>query len=313
MKSWEWGTLNADKAEVGRRLEAMATPPYASLGLGPRGAWTRTEWLDGAAVEPPRQRFILAGDEPGSAGFTQFQASPWDTAILGRPVWRITVFQAWLPEAVGTLLRAINDSVPTDAYVFGRTAATTPGLESGLRAHGFRVVERLRAFGIASADWASPTQRLALEPLGVSDLPWAQDVAQRARNEEDRYHADPAVAPKADAFMRQWVQDGMAGFCDHAFKVKVQGRAAGIALWQGAKAVAPGLLSPAKLVLGAVDPDLQGHGAYTALTVGGAASMIQAGARHLLMTTQSGNLGAVKAWTNAGLRPLDDTVTFSRA
>lgn len=312
MKAWHWDSLGKEQAQAATWIERDAQAPYRALAFGADRDWIRTTWLRKTASPLGECAFWVAGDEPGDGGFTQWQPSPWDAAILGRAAYRITAFQAWRNGAAEALLQTVAQVVPSGAYVFGRADARTPGLTEALHNSGFQIVEHMLSFGTAVQDWKSKAPHLVLEPLTQEDSAWAEDLAQRARNNEDRYHADPVAAPFADAFMRQWVRDGLGGFCEHAFKIRVQGQMAGFALWQGAKDVAPGLLAPAKLLLGAVDPDWQGHGAYTSLTVGGGRAMAQAGAKHIEMTTQAGNVAAVKAWQNAGLKSLGESlVTFS--
>ena len=180
-----------------------------------------------AALE---ERSLAQGLEKGDVSLLEngsrifYRHLDWDSKYFGFPVFRVEFSSCAdgsgndvLRSTVGAYRKLVSDLVEgyPRAYVFSEVPSEDLLVLQGMGLAGFRLIETRLTFyrdGIQSFESAEryPT-RLAIE----ADIPNLQNVARRARNPFDRYHADPFFsAAEADEYLAAYVGNSVRGFAD---------------------------------------------------------------------------------------------------
>lgn len=148
----------------------------------------------------------------------------WDSKYFGLPVYRLDFAscpddfgEGPLQAMVGAyrMLVACLTEQHQRFYVFAEVPSEDLLVLQAMGLAGFRLIETRLTFyrrDVQQFEWAEryPT-RLAIE----DDIPNLQDVARRARNAFDRYHADPFFsAAEADEYLATYVANSVRGFAD---------------------------------------------------------------------------------------------------
>ncbi len=123
----------------------------------------------------------------------------WDTEHFGRPMIRIDG-AGWEGETQDPAdglaaslaeLRAELASAYPGAYVWSEVPASDLVPLGVLGAGGFRLIETRLAYYTLEPALAVTDERHPVRPATAADVPHLREVAARADNPSDRYHADP--------------------------------------------------------------------------------------------------------------------------
>ena len=284
--------LVAARAEVLRRHS-----PYHFLRELPAQA---VEWQEQQFGAGRAARFGAGQHEQVFAsGDVQFlyELLPWDTAFFGTPTFRLftalfcpSATLAHLTAAVLAFRAAL--AARGAVYCFVEVPAEDIRLLQALTQAGWRWNEtRLHYYRAHLAAFAEP--RFGVRPARPAEAPRLGRIARAARNDFDRFHADPWFGPeRADAFLARYATAAAEGYCDAVLVPDEPGTPldsflAISDLTADAEALGVGL---SRIVLTAVGPANRGwHRRLMSETVHRAR---QRDAAYVLMTTQATN-GAV--------------------
>lgn len=224
---------------------------------------------------------------------------PWDTAFFGASTLRL--FTALFDARTTSLLeltRAVQEfqqnALLAPAYCFAEVPAEDIRLLQALTQAGWRWVETRLQYHLADVvNFAQPQYSVRLTQPDEAEH--VGRIAAAARNEYDRFHADPWFGPeRADAFLARYATAATEGYCDAVLVpdeagVPVDSFLAISDLTSHAMALGIGL---SRVVLTAVGPANRGwHLRLLSETVQRAR---QRGAAAVLMTTQATNRAVIR-------------------
>lgn len=249
----------------------------------------------------------LAG---GAVGQWLIQHLPWDTDYFGTPTYRLFT-GLFGPAAAGEPLRAAAAALRNELagrgpfYAFSVVPAEDVALLQALTGAGWQLVETRLTFYAGSnsplaAELPPYPVRLA-EPAEAAHL---GRVAAAARNDYDRFHADPWFGPaRADAFLARYAEAAVVGTYADAVLVPAEpGLPVDSFLAIGdARADAAALGSGfSRVLLTAVGPLNRGwHLKLVAETLRRAAAL---DLPYVLMTTQATNRAVFRTCEKLGFR-----------
>jgi len=222
---------------------------------------------------------------------------PFEEALLGMLVWRVTVDGAARPDDVAAL--AVSVRVEGVGLAMCRLADGDPAIPLFMAA-GFRVVEVLLTH-------QAPLEAAAEVPAGIRVASEADIAACRAIAAAsfrfDRFHADPAIDDSAaDAQKAQWIENAVRGRADTVLVAETDGAVSGFNAChlRGETAV---------IDLIAVHPEAQGRGIGHTL-VAGAFAHYAGRARVLQVGTQEDNRASRRLYERFGFAPVTRQVTL---
>ncbi len=148
----------------------------------------------------------------------------WDSGHFGLRIYRLEF--ASCPDEFGeasvrnlasafrTLVSRLANQHPR-FYVFAEVPSEDLLALQAMCLAGFRLIEtRLTYYRGDVQSFESP-ERYPTRLAGEADIPDLKDVARRARNSFDRYHADPFFSPAvADDYIATYVANSVLGFSD---------------------------------------------------------------------------------------------------
>lgn len=222
----------------------------------------------------------------------------WDTAFFGARTIRLftALFDA-KTTSLSKLTQAVQEfqttALPAPAYCFAEVPAEDIRLLQALTQAGWRWVETRLQYCLANiVDFRQPRYSVRLaQPAEAEHI---GRIAAAARNDYDRFHADPWFgAKRADAFLTRYALAATEGYCDAVLvpdeaEVPVDSFLAISDLTPHATALGIGL---SRVVLTAVGPANRGwHLRLLSETVQRAR---QRGATSVLMTTQATNRAVI--------------------
>ena len=271
-------------------------PQQQAFGTGVADRWGHTP---GQTVWP-----ML----PNAAGQWLMQRLAWDSDYFGTPTYRLfTGLFATETSAQDLQLaaRQLRQQLAATGpfYAFGVVPATDTALLQALTGGGWRLVETRLNFHcpVAEATLPAPAPVRLAQPAEAAAI---GRIAAAARNDFDRFHADPWFGPtRADTFLARYAEAAVAaGFAD-AVLVPAE---AGLPLDSflavrdaAALAELPGS-GFSRVLLTAVGPANQGwHLRLVAETVRRAAAL---SLPYVLMTTQATNQAVFRSCEKVGFR-----------
>lgn len=145
----------------------------------------------------------------------------WDTEYFGWPVHRIDFVDRdpaarTRPVDVAEALTAFRRSLPADAtwYVGVEVPSEDTLLLQALSLAGFCLIES-RVTYFQMAPFNLPTERYPVRAATADDAENLRHTAATARNDFDRYHADPFFTTAvADAYLGTYAANSARGFAD---------------------------------------------------------------------------------------------------
>jgi dTDP-4-amino-4,6-dideoxy-D-galactose acyltransferase len=177
-----------------------------------------TGYAAGFAAQP-RQYVFDAEPAPGQLVQFLYALLPWDTEFFGAPVYRLftVLFAAnTTPAAIGAATALFRERLRVlgAAYCFANLPAEDTTLAQGLGLAGWRLVEtRLTYYHDAVAAFDYP--HFAVRAARPDEAAHLGEVAARARNAYDRFHAEPWFTPaQADRFLARYAAAAVQGYCD---------------------------------------------------------------------------------------------------
>jgi dTDP-4-amino-4,6-dideoxy-D-galactose acyltransferase len=244
----------------------------------------------------------------GAVGEWLLEQLAWDSDYFGSPTYRLftglfgpEVSTGSLVAAASALRQELSSKGPF--YAFSVVAAEDTALLQALSGSGWRLIEtRLNFYcPVAEATLPSPVPvRLAL----ASEAELIGRISAAARNNFDRFHADPWFGPeRADAFLARYAQAAVEGNYAAAVLLPNEiGVPIDSFLAIGDVPVLPGLPGSAssRVLLTAVGPQNRGwHVNLVAEAVRRAASLQHS---YVLMTTQATNKAVFRTCEKLGFR-----------
>lgn len=214
-------------------------------------------------------------------------------ATVGREAWRdaVTHFSEHLERLAGGRFYCFMEIPTEDTRVL-----------QGLTGSGFALIEtRLNYFHDQVQDFTG--ERFPVRDAVLGDTELLREVAMKARNSFDRFHADPVFGiEKADGFLATYVENSIRGFSDITLVPAADGmRSAGFLTGNYQRDVWTSVGTPiAKMVLSAVSPECRGW--YRKLVSELTFRFKQEGVACVHMNTQSSNRAVVKVWESLGYR-----------
>ena len=174
-------------------------------------------FLSGLAGEQNSGGVRFAG---AGAGFF-IRRLEWDSSFFGCPIYRLE-FAQWdeildnpARELAATLatLKADLSNLHGRYYLFAEVPSEDTTVIQALGLAGFGLIEsRITYFrDLEQFEWPV---RSRVRPATAADIADLRKVAAQARNDFDRYHADPFFAETADSYMAQFVENSVRGFAD---------------------------------------------------------------------------------------------------
>ena len=149
---------------------------------------------------------------PEPDGPLQVATVPWDSGVLGYPVYELRV-DAAAPETIAAPLAAWVASLPPRFLAFSKVPLGTVAVHRVLAAHGFYPVETMIELHLPLTRFArlvaNAPRGWRLRPAGPEDAPLLTALAATSFK-ADRYHQDPQIdSARADQRYASWVEDGL--------------------------------------------------------------------------------------------------------
>lgn len=169
----------------------------------------------------------LAKGEIKSAGkgpSVLYRHLDWDSKHFGLPVYRLEF--ASCPDELGEApLQAMAGAYRMlvswlteqhqSFYVFAEVPSEDLLVLQAMGVAGFRLIETRLTFYRGDIQQFASSERYPARLAKEADIPNLQDVARRARNAFDRYHADPFFSTAvADEYLATYVANSVRGFSD---------------------------------------------------------------------------------------------------
>lgn len=144
----------------------------------------------------------------------QISIQPWESDLLGKPVYKIFFSDPHDtgPQAgrlLGEAMQALSEG--KSAMVCARVPAGDTALSMALEDAGFRIVECY--VELCHALDALPQGRpdSSIDDAGLDDIPQLREIATRSFR-FSRYHGDPLIAEEAAALTRaEWIENAVRG------------------------------------------------------------------------------------------------------
>ena len=232
----------------------------------------------------------------------------WDSRFFDCPTYRID-FADWPPDtpdpaaAVAAEVRRLVaglGGVHPRYYLFAEVPSEDILLLQVLGAAGLLLVETRLTYVHESPGDASPDALARTRAAGVDDIADVRAAAIEARNDFDRYHADPFFAPgTADAYLAEYAEQCVRGFSDVVL-VPGDHAPAGAFVCGKADIAAPDGLRIGRLQLAGVAATRRGG--YRTLNEALLRWMHERGMSHVVNTTQSTNRAVIHVSTQLGYR-----------
>lgn len=231
----------------------------------------------------------------------------WDSDFFGCPTYRLD-FADWSAggDPVATVAadaaRLVEALAARHArfYLFAEVPSEDTVLLQALGAAGLRLVETRLTYVHDALDRACAKALTRTRAAGLDDVEAVRAAAIEARNDYDRYHADPFYPPAlADAYLAEYAGQCVKGFSD---VVLVPGDAAPAGAFVCGKAdiAAPTGLRIGRLQLAGVVAARRGW--YRTLNEALLRWMHERGISQVVNTTQSTNRAVIHVSTQLGYR-----------
>ncbi|MBC6607145.1 hypothetical protein H8B13_09970 [Hymenobacter sp. BT188] len=241
------------------------------------------------------------------AGQLLYSALPWDSNFFSTPTYRLLtgLFEAKCPPASRIeAVKSFEESLAArgDYYCFSEVPCEDVVMLQTLTASGWRLVEtRLLYYRDNLDDFNHP--RYPVRIAGPEEEEQIAQISASARNEYDRFHADPWFgASRADAFLAKYASAAVQGYCDAVLvpnepHLPVDSFLAISDLQEDSDALGVKL---SRIALTAVGPQNRGwHARLVSETVHRARTR---GAKAVLMTTQSTNRAVFRTSEKLGFK-----------
>lgn len=232
----------------------------------------------------------------------------WDSRFFDCPTYRVD-FADWAPgtadpvAAVAAEVRRLAaglGEVHQRYYLFAEVPSEDIVLLQALGTAGMRLVETRLTYVHELLSDASPHALARTRAASIDDIADVRAAAVEARNEFDRYHADPFFAPEtADAYLAEYAEQCLRGFSDVVL-VPSDGAPAGAFVCGKADIAAPDGVRIGRLQLAGVTTARRG--AYRMLNEALLRWMHERGMSHVVNTTQSTNRAVIHVSTHLGYR-----------
>ena len=241
----------------------------------------------------------------GSSNVLIVRKLEWDTNYFGVPMYRIefaagpggVVAADALAEACAELRTTLAGRHPT-SYVFAEVPSEDIVLLQGLGLAAFRLLETRLAY-VHNAPHRFLGERAGTRLATVADIPDLRRAGAVARNDYDRYHADPFFGvEKADTYLADYIESCVRGLADTI--VVPDGGAPGAFVAGNARVAQYDSDIIGRLLLAAVAPDRRG--AYRKLNGAFLGWMAERGATQVVNTTQSTNRAVIHVCEEMGYR-----------
>jgi dTDP-4-amino-4,6-dideoxy-D-galactose acyltransferase len=244
----------------------------------------------------------------GADGEWLLEHLAWDSNYFGTPTYRLFTGLFGSETSTGQLLNAsaaLQQKLVSQGsfYAFSLVVAEDTALLQALTGSGWRLIETRLNFYCPVAEITLP----APVPVRLAELSEAEYIGQisaAARNDFDRFHADPWFGPeRGDAFLARYAQAAVEGsYADAVLLPNELGLPIDSFLAISDVPMLPGLPGSAasRVLLTAVGPQNRGwHLKLVAETVRRAASLQH---NYVLMTTQSTNKAVFRTCEKLGFR-----------
>jgi dTDP-4-amino-4,6-dideoxy-D-galactose acyltransferase len=230
----------------------------------------------------------------------------WDSRFFDCPTYRLD-FADWpaggdvaaVAAEVRRLVAGLEDAHPR-FYLFAEVPSEDIVLLQALGLAGLGLVETRLTYVHDALAGARPEALASARAAGSGDVADVRAAAIDARNDFDRYHADPFFAPAtADAYLAEYAEQCVRGFSD---VVLVPGDDAPCGAFVCGKAdiAAPANLRIGRLQLAGVTDARRGW--YRSLNEALLRWMHERGMSHVVNTTQSTNRAVIHVSTQLGYR-----------
>ncbi len=208
--------INSDAELVAARAAALAyySPVSFLREISPQtqqehyGTGPASRFGSGAGEE------VLAMDAPGPGGQWLLQHLAWDSSFFGTPTYRLLTGlfpPAATPAQLATAAGQLRDTLAGRGrfYAFGVIPAEDTRLLQALTQAGWHLVEtRLNFYRPTAEPVLLPPAAVRLaRPAEASHI---GQIAARARNEFDRFHADPWFGQRGDALLARYAEAAVA-------------------------------------------------------------------------------------------------------
>ncbi len=235
-----------------------------------------------------------------SGSFLTAQRLPWDSDFFGFGHARVDAVRFEVASDADLLLTEAQETLEKTGihYLFTQVPLVDVAATSALERAGWTAVETRITFHLDDVQAFRPVERHEVRSATAADVERLAGIAVEMVNPHDRFHADPAVAHRADDLMRLWVQRSVtAGFADD---VVVPAKNAGgflslKILRIGMEDAAPAI---GQLVLSAVGPSSKGW--FLRLISESLVRFQQKGVLSSVVTTQAENTAAIRCFVGAG-------------
>jgi dTDP-4-amino-4,6-dideoxy-D-galactose acyltransferase len=242
----------------------------------------------------------------GTAHDLIVRALDWDTRYFGVPVYRIefaggpggTIDAKAVADAIEEMRSAFLQRHAV-SYVFAEVPSEDVGLLQGLGLASFRLLETRLAY-VHHAPQRFLGQRAGARLATIDDIPALRHAGAAARNEYDRYHADPFFgAERADTYLADYIEACVRGLAD-TIVVPGDGGPASAFVAGNARVAKYGDDVIGRLLLAAVAPERRG--AYRMLNGAFLGWMAERGATQVVNTTQSTNRAVIHVCEELGYK-----------
>jgi dTDP-4-amino-4,6-dideoxy-D-galactose acyltransferase len=256
--------------------------------------------------QAPHNHILTVGEGKGRTQLL-YSALAWDSEFFGTPTYRLHTGlfaqKSSLTDrviAVQQLQAQLADN--GDYYCFSEIPTEDTALLQTLTASGWRLVEsRLLFYHDTRSGVDQP--RFPVRQARFDEAELIGNISAEARNPYDRFHADAWFGQeKADAFLARYANASVSGYCDAVLVpdeagLPVDSFLAISDLQADAAALGVGM---SRVVLTAVGPQNRGwHLRLVSETIQRARS---AGARYVLMTTQTTNRAVFRTCEKLGFK-----------
>lgn len=271
----------------------------------------RAMWLD-ELTRPvaPEHDLTLAVDVEGAGRTAVFaEVLPWDTEFFGFTVARLNAIVPLTDPAYQVLA---DFGVAVDQllelcrsrgvrYLLAPVDARDMAVARALTSRGFELIEsRLHYHGDLNIH--AHQRRFAVRLAAPADVPVLADVAEQMVNPYDRFHADPVLfGDPANRMMRRWVEASVCdGFADATLVPDVDRPGAFVTVKYHRERWKQWGLRIGQPIVAAVSRDYRGW--YFKLISEVCVHLLNVGAEHVYLVSQSTNSAVLRGWEKLGLR-----------
>lgn len=259
-----------------------------------------------ATLDAARSSGTLATDAEFPS--VHYRKLDWDSSHFQLPVFRIDALslESYSAAEIAQHLSRFRSKMLEGhrrAYCFSEVPSEDLRAIAALSRGGFALIETRLTYWRDDVQRYAPAHRYPVRAAGTLDIANLREVAASARNDFDRFHADPFWnGAEADSYLAQFVENSVRGFADVTLVPESVPGEAGAFLTGNFDREVSALVGQnvARMVLSAVGPNRRGS--YVKLISELACWFQDRGVDVIYLTTQSTNRAVIRVWEKLGFR-----------